>query len=116
MAPIEVIRSIWKPGPKGPIWLYDLASDGTTILRKNEHPAVDRGTHDVSTSIERRVVRLESAAGYRDEPTVFVRLNHPDEATEEAVTRYRAECPDTPLRARFIVVDTGIYRTPGSNL
>jgi hypothetical protein len=39
MAPIEVIHSIWKPGAKGPIWLYDLASDGTTILRKNERPA-----------------------------------------------------------------------------
>jgi hypothetical protein len=38
MAPIEVIHSIWKPGAKGPIWLYDLASDGTTILRKNERP------------------------------------------------------------------------------
>jgi hypothetical protein len=62
------------------------------------------------------VVRLESAAGTRDEPTVFVCLNHPDEATEEAVTRYRAERPDTSERVRFIVVNTGFYRTPGSHL
>jgi len=70
----------------------------------------------MSASIERRVGRLESAAGSRDEPTVIVCLNHADEDIAEAVARYRAERPDTPERARFIVVNTGFYRSPGANL
>jgi hypothetical protein len=36
--PITIIHRIFKPGPNGPIWLYDRAADGT-ILRKNEDPA-----------------------------------------------------------------------------
>jgi len=36
--PIRIIHRIVAPGPNGPIWLYDRASDGT-ILRKNEDPA-----------------------------------------------------------------------------
>jgi hypothetical protein len=46
----------------------------------------------------------------------IVVANGPDEPGDIAVTQYRAERPDTPERARFLVVDTGIYRAPGNGL
>jgi hypothetical protein len=64
-------------------------------------------------SIERRIEQLEDAAGQCEEPTVVVCLDFPDETSEEAVARYRIERPDTPECARFIVVNTGLYRAPG---
>ena len=67
--------------------------------------------------LRKRVEALEATprdGGSREEQTVYVCLSRPDEATEEAVMRHRAERPDTPERARFVVVDTGVYRTPGS--
>ena len=68
------------------------------------------------TSLTRRLDRLEGTVGIHEGPTVFVCLNHADEAAEEAVTRHRAEHPDTSEHARFLVVHTGLYRSPGSNL
>jgi hypothetical protein len=63
---------------------------------------------------ETRFEAAESAAGPHEEPTVCVCLDRPDETTEDAIARIRAERPDTPERARFIVVNTGLYRAPGS--
>lgn len=65
-------------------------------------------------SIQRRIEQLENAAGHHDEPTVCVCHNHPDETTDDAIARYRTQRPDIPERAWFIVVDTGLYRAPGS--
>jgi hypothetical protein len=65
-------------------------------------------------SIERRIEQLEDAAGQREELTVVVCLDRPDETSEQAVARYRIERPDTPEGARFIVVNTGLYRSPNS--
>jgi hypothetical protein len=70
----------------------------------------------LGTSIERRVERLESAAGYRDEPTCIVVTGSPDETMDAAVARYRAEIPDIPENANFIVGVTGFSRAPGDPL
>jgi hypothetical protein len=65
-------------------------------------------------SIERRIERLEEAAGHHEEPIVCVCPDRPDETSEEAIARIRIERPETPERARFIVVNTGLYRSPSS--
>jgi hypothetical protein len=71
--------------------------------------------HDM-TSLTRRLDRLEGTAGAHEAPACFVVTDYPGEPADAAVARYRAERPDTPEKARFIVVNTGIYRAPGNGL
>jgi hypothetical protein len=55
-------------------------------------------------NIERRVSRLEGAAGVGNEPRHVVRIiAGRDETEDAAVQRYRAEHPDTPDYAMFVV-------------
>jgi hypothetical protein len=66
------------------------------------------------TNLTRRIEQLEDAAGIHDEPTCIVVIDFPGESIDAAVARYRAERPDTPEHARFVVVNTGFYRAPGN--
>jgi hypothetical protein len=55
-------------------------------------------------TIERRIQQLEEAAGARDEPRHVVRIiTGPNDTADAAVERYRAEHPDVPDYATFIV-------------
>jgi hypothetical protein len=66
------------------------------------------------TNLTRRIERLEGAAGTQEGPTCIVVRDYPDEPTDVAVARYRAEHPDTPEHARFIVFISGFSRAPGA--
>jgi hypothetical protein len=66
------------------------------------------------TNLTRRIERLEGAIGTREGPTCIVVADYPEEPTDVAVARYRAEHPDTPEHARFIVFISGFSRAPGA--
>lgn len=67
-------------------------------------------------TIERRIEQLEQAAGIHEEPTCIVVTDGPDESSEAAMARHRAEYPDTPERARFIVFVSGFAAKPADLL
>ena len=58
-------------------------------------------------SIERRLGNLECAAGARELPACVVILDSPDEPAEKAIARHRAQNPDTPEEAKFILFVSG---------
>ena len=53
-----------------------------------------------------RIDRLERDRGGADGPYIVV-TDGPNESSEAAIARYRAEHPDTPDRAGFIVFVSG---------
>jgi hypothetical protein len=65
------------------------------------------------SSLTRRLERLEGTAGTHEGPTCIVVSDSPDETSDAAVARYRAENPDISENANFIVVVTGFSRAPG---
>jgi hypothetical protein len=65
------------------------------------------------TNLTRRIERLEGAIGTHEGPTHVV-TDYPEEPRNAAVARYRAEHPDTPEHARFLVFVSGFSRAPGA--
>lgn len=47
------------------------------------------------TNLTRRIERLEGTAGTHQAPTCIVVTDYPEEPTDVAVARYRADHPDT---------------------
>ena len=66
------------------------------------------------TNLTRRIKWLEGAAATHEGPTCIVVTDYPDEPADVAVARYRAEHPDTPDHARFVVFVSGFSRAPGA--
>ena len=64
----------------------------------------------VMANIERRIEHLEQVAGIHEQPTCIVVTDGPDESSESAIARHRAEHPDTPERAQFIVFVSGFEK------
>lgn len=64
------------------------------------------------TSLEKRLTALETGAGGPAGIAIVV-ANSRDETVDAAAERHFAEHPQERDRVRLIVVDTGIYRTPG---
>jgi hypothetical protein len=63
-------------------------------------------------NLTRRIEQLEGAAGIHDAPTCFVITDYPEEPANAAVARYRAEHPETPDHARFVVFVSGFSARP----
>ena len=66
------------------------------------------------TNLTRRIEQLEGAVSIHDAPTCVIVTSYPEEPSDVAVARYRAEHPDVPEDTQFIVFVTGFRRAPGS--